>query len=233
VRADDLALAWACEAGREGAIDTFEEHFAPDLQRIVRRFSGPELPEEDLRQSLREHLFVGASERPGKIATYSGHGRLQNWLRVVATRRFTDALRAARPGREELPLGEALTDLPAGGDDHELTFMKREYRKQFGRAFSEALANLLPEERNLLRQHVVQRLTLEEMAKLRRTHASTISRRLDRVRSRLLEDTRLRLRATLQVGEGELDSILRLIRSNLDVSVSCLLELEDPPPRPT
>ena len=50
-------------------------------------------------------------------------------------------------------------------------------------------------------------------------HRATAARWIIRVRQRLIEDTRARLLALLRVGDDELESVLRLIRSELDISI--------------
>src|SRR5262249_22829660 len=100
LRPGDLYLACACARGNPGALERFEQLYGAEIARIAQRFEGPGLPADDLVQLLRAKLFTGpaggTAATPGKpegrprIASYTGQGFLQNWLRVTATRTFID-----------------------------------------------------------------------------------------------------------------------------------------------
>jgi RNA polymerase sigma-70 factor (ECF subfamily) len=66
-----------------------------------------------------------------------------------------------------------------------------------------------------------------------RVHRSTAARQVARTRDALLAATRRALMARLHIGRREFESIMRLISSQLDVSVATFLdgerEAEDPP----
>src|SRR5437762_1334379 len=88
----------------------------------------PELelaPADEIRQRVRERLFVGAA----KIADYSGRGSLAGWLQVVTLRIAIDAMREqkARPVVEPTPDD----DLRVAGTDPELSLIKERYREPF------------------------------------------------------------------------------------------------------
>jgi RNA polymerase sigma-70 factor (ECF subfamily) len=104
--------------------------------------------------------------------------------------------------------------------DPELEYLRRKYRVDFEAAFAAAVADLAPRERSLLRQHLVERLSGEDLARLHGVDSGTISRRLGRAREHVAEQTCSRLRATLDISAAELDSILVVIRSRLDLSIT-------------
>jgi len=227
VQAEDLHLAVACGAGRPGAIAAFEERYRADLGRMVRKYAGAELPEEDLLQQLRERLFVSTPTRAAKILSYSGQGLLQNWLRVTGARLFIDVLRAASRRQDKAMLSggaDGILEVPDALQDMELDFLKREYRGKFKESFAVAARTLTPGERNLLRQHLIHRLTVEQLGRLEGVHGATISRRIGKAREALLEATRREFMARLQVDTAEYDSIMVMIRSKLDLSMPRLLE---------
>ncbi len=219
IRADDLWLAYGCARGDTAAIQAFEREYEADIQRAVARFAKSAADAEELRQVLRAKLFVRGPKAQPKIASYAGGGFLQNWLRVTAARTFIDA---GRGGAPEVPLERAFED----GGDFEVDFLKSRYRADFKLAFAEAIAALQPAQRSLLRYRV-QGLTVDQIAKLEAVHRATAARRVARAREQLLAHTRERLGIKLAVQRTELDSIMGLIHSRLDVSLERLLAVAD------
>ena len=227
VQPEDFHLAIACEEGLSGAVAAFETHYREDLERLTRKYEGPEMLADDLLQHLRERLFVSSTSRRAKIQSYSGQGRLQNWLRVTATRMFIDMLRSAsrRHHKDVESRGsEHLLAVPDTMQDLELDFLKREHRAHFKEAFAVAVHALNPHERNLLRQHLVHQRTVEQIGAVYGVHASTISRRMTKARETLQTATRREFMNRLEVKGEEYESIIRMIRSRLDVSIQRLLQ---------
>ena len=73
VRAEDLFLATACAERAPNAIDTFDREFLDSVPAILVRGGMRDAPADEIRQRVRERLFVGAA----KIADYSGRGALR------------------------------------------------------------------------------------------------------------------------------------------------------------
>lgn len=226
VHPEDLWLALACGRGDRRAILAFEGQYRADLEKLAARYQGPRTSAEELRQTLREKLFVGEEGRAPRINEYSGQGYLQNWLRVTGARAFIDQLRStkARGEAEQLGVEDRLLAAADTGGDPELNFLKQEYRERFREAFGAAVRALSSEDRTLLRQHLVAGLTLEQLGKLHGAHLSTISRRIQKLKGALMEGTREELRRALKLEVDDLDSLMALIQSRLDVSVARLLE---------
>ena len=222
-RPQDLYLAYGCSLGDTGAIAAFEQDYASDMDQVARRFEGRLLAREDLRQLLREKLFVARDGCAPKIADFNGRGFLQNWLRVTAVRTFLDEIkRLKRHAREQPTDGQVLEEL-ADGLDPELEFLKRRYRGEFKEAFAAAIRTLSSGERNLLRHQALAGLTVDQIGALYAIHRATAARRLERARQALLKSTRAELMRRLVIDRDELESIMQLIRSNLDVSIHRVL----------
>ena len=90
------------------------------------------------------------------------------------------------------------------------------------RGVAGALADLAAEDRVLLRYKYVDGATLDEIAAIQRVHRATIARRFQELRERVAGGTRDRLVAALGVGRGEAASIIRMVQSQLDASLSGL-----------
>lgn len=217
-RAEDLFLACACAERDEGAQRLFAEAFTPEIDRVAARASAPGISPEDARQMLLERILVGTGGAPAKIAKYEGRGSLRGWVRVTAVRLLIDIFRSGGRGRE-VRLEDTMLDEITGSDDPEITYLKSHYRAQFNAAFEAAVATLCPRDRNHLRHLFVERLTIDQLAALYGVHRSTAARRLTSARDALLAATRAKLVEQLQVDGSEINSIMRLIGSRIELSV--------------
>jgi RNA polymerase sigma-70 factor (ECF subfamily) len=149
---------------------------------------------------------------------------------MAATRYLLDEARARaarpdRPGKSDAALAELATD----GDDPELGFLKRTYRADFRDAFREALAALEPRARNILRHRYLDGLEVGELAALYGLHRVNMSKTLTRIRDELHDGVRRAFMKKLGVDRAELDSILALIGSHLEVSLAGLLRSKADP----
>jgi RNA polymerase sigma-70 factor (ECF subfamily) len=217
---DDLYLACACALGEKGAIFSFEQHCLADLERTLRRYRGSSDLVPEVKQRVRDRALVGHSGPP-KIYSYSGRSDLRSWVRVIAIREAIDMVRRSR---REIPLDD---DVPLHGfvtpGDAELEHLKRHYSEEFKRAFSAALRGLSVRDQTMLRQHIIDGLSIDQLGALYRMHRATAARNLQRARRALLDATREQLASRLEVGPHELDSILHLVRSRLEVTLRWLV----------
>lgn len=225
LKAADMYLAFACAQGDAAALKSFEQHYMPEIEASLVRLRLEPYQREELRQELRQKLLVTQDETGPRIGTYGGRGDLRKWVRAVATREGLVLLRKNTP---EVEVEEEFFEaFPTAAEDVELQHARREYQVEFKRAFEEALASLLPEDRNLIRQHFIDRLSTPQLAALHGVHRATLFRWLKRACETLVERTRKLLLERLPLSEDELASLNRLIRSRLDVSLERLL-----PPEP-
>ena len=218
-RGDELALALAAGRGEPLAIAALEHGYRAAIESTCRRFATSHETPDDLRQVLRERLFVGPKP---KILEYGGHGLLNNWLRITAIRLFLDrAKRKDRP-REVLAFDSEELGLPDPADLG-LELIKREYRAMVTEAIHEAARRLSIGDRHLLRSSLVAGLSLEELAASLGVHRATAARRLARAKDQLVAGTRGILRERLDTSAADLDEMLGIVASRLDLSASRLL----------
>jgi RNA polymerase sigma-70 factor (ECF subfamily) len=217
LQGEDLYLACACAAGNPVALAEFDQRFlGPELNRVLARITSVASMVEEVRQLLRVKLFVNDEGR-ARIGDYSGRGPLQAWLRVAAVRTALNLVSRQTPEEpttEEEPL--------LGVEDPETEYLKSQHRPEFEQAFRAALGTLSIEQRQLLRFHYVDGLTLGQIGRLRHVHESTISRRLLSARDQLLAETRRALSAQLRMGQAEIDSLMGRVMSRADVTLSTL-----------
>ena len=216
-RTEALYLTCACAAGDEKAIGRFELEYGADVRVALASVALDPTRAGEVHQQIREKLFVGDDPR---IASYTGRGDLGGWVRAVAVRA---AISLLRQQKREVPLADPILGALADpADNPEIAHLKSLYRGEFARAFRESFANLPPRDRTLLRYKFADGLSIDEIARIYDVHRATAARWLARIRDRLLSETRKRLKASLEIGSTELESIVRLIRSRLDVTLSGL-----------
>lgn len=218
VRASDLYLACACAQGDRAALAAFEK-FVAEIDLALARMRVNRAQVEEVKQLVRQKLFVAPSaDKRVKIADYSGRGDLRRWVRAIAVR---TCLNQMRKGKREILMKDdkVLAGVAHTDDDPELAYMKEKYRIEFREAFLQALNGLTDRQQNLLRYHHVDELNIDEIGAIYRVHRVTAYRWLEKAREALVTQTQKLLRAKLQVEAKEFDSILRMIRSQLHLSL--------------
>lgn len=221
-RVADLYLACACVLGAPGAAEAFERAYRRDLQLALSRVDVHGHDRDDVLQMLRERLLVGAHDEPPLIGQYGGRGSLGGWLRIVATRSALkiDRGERRREGREaaERDAGLGIVEL-----DPELVHLKQLYVREFREAFDAALRGLNDRSKALLRQSIVQKLTVRQIAAFYDVHHATAARWINMARDELIQRTHAALAERLAIDDRSMEDILALIRSSVDLTVSRLL----------
>jgi RNA polymerase sigma-70 factor (ECF subfamily) len=218
---EDLYLAFACSTGQRDALGIFERDYSADFATATARMRLTPERAEDARQQLWLKLFVG-HDGPPRILEYSGRGGLRPWFRVVAMRALLDDIR--RAGRApEAASDEWALEIPSSSDDPEVQYLKEMYGHEFRRAFEHALSELGVEDRNALRSYYAEHMTIDAMAVAFGIHRATAARRVERARQNLVQATRAVLADRLALTTQALESVIRMVESNLHISVARLL----------
>ncbi|HEU0032048.1 MAG TPA: sigma-70 family RNA polymerase sigma factor [Kofleriaceae bacterium] len=217
---EDLYLARACIGGAREALAAFAASCDGAIAGALRQMNLPADSVDEVVHDVRSKVLV-AADGPPKIATYSGRARLASWLRTIATRMALDRIR----DRKEAPTDDldALERIPAASDSPELAHFRAMYSAEFKAAFEEALSTLDVRERNLLRHHFVDNLTLDEIGALYGVHKTTAFRWVEAARTALSKRTRTGFQKRVRLVTDELDSVLRLVQSQIDLSLSRVL----------
>src|SRR4051812_6546872 len=140
---EDLWLACACATAHPGALEAFEEAHRATLQAGLKRL--PEADRDDVAQALRLKLFTGS---PPGIASYSGAGSLNGWVKVTLARL---AINARARGGDDLADDEALLSLLSPEHDPEVQALKRQLKGGFRELLELAFGSLAEADRQLLR----------------------------------------------------------------------------------
>lgn len=218
---EDFYLACAAVKGIDAAVAQVRSVLNDQFRSLSHfRLAAHEL--DEIRDALMQTLVVAQEPARPRLERYLGRGPLAGWLRVVATREVITWLRAK--ARQPMPDDEALLgNVEAPAEVPELALLKERYRGEFSAAFRRAIAKLEQRDRNLLRQHYLDELSLEDLATLYRVHRSSAARWLASARSQLLVLTRQELAQALGLPAHDVDSLMRLLQSRLDFSAGVFL----------
>lgn len=223
LRPADLYLACACSLGDSRAIGAFDRDYMKEVDIALARMRVGPPRLADVKQLVRQRLFVGggtagAPTSAGKIAEYGGRGDLRRWVRSVAVR---TCLNDMRKGKREVLVDDdhLIAQHAIAQDDPEVEYMKRTYANEFKAAFSAALGELGAREQTLLRYHHVDGLNIDEIGAIYRVHRVTAFRWIEKAKEQLVKATLEALRARLKLPAAELDSVLRMIRSQIHLSL--------------
>jgi RNA polymerase sigma-70 factor (ECF subfamily) len=220
VRFADLYVTCACVQRDARAVAALQSRHYAEIDAAVARMRLPPAKIDDVKQIVSRTLFVGDGTTPAQIAQYSGRGDLRGWLRVTAVRAALKIIRKEK--RELLVEDDAIFEAQAAdvaAADPELLYVKEVYRAAFKQAFQEALDSLTDREKVLLRQHVVDALSIDQLGALHQVHRATVARWIQAARDALLTRTRRQFMTNVKITATECDSIMRMVRSQLDGTI--------------
>jgi RNA polymerase sigma-70 factor (ECF subfamily) len=197
----------------------FQSLYADAIDGGARSVDASREQVEEVRQRVLELLFIGSARGGPRIAQYKGQGPLGAWLRTTAKR---VALRIATSDKaERLTAEDALANELADTCDQELAMLRAHYSRVFREALTGALRDLPSEERMLLQLSLVGGISTVRIAKMYQVNQSTISRQIQRAASKTFDSVRQRLRADLGIASAEVESLLAIVRSHIEMTLSC------------
>jgi RNA polymerase sigma-70 factor, ECF subfamily len=213
---EDLFLACACAQGNARAIELFSRYVLSAVPAMVAHILPKGALLDDLLQSMREQLLVRRESAPPRIAAYRGTGPLAGWVRITATRAAIRLKKGAARFTEDVTL-DGRADASTAGP--EALYVRRQYAPLLNAAILAALDALPAETRALLRSYYVEGLTIDELAARDGIHRATAARRVHSARMRLLEHVRERAAGRLGIPDEEIDSLIHLVASRLEISL--------------
>jgi len=213
--AEETALAAACANGDADSIRTFEARYFGCIPGIVRKLRLPEDDAHEVAQTLRQRLFVGGPEGAG-VVSYAGGGKLAGLVQVAATRIALNL----RRGRQRIADEVAPEPVTAGGDT---AYAKAEYRERIKQAIEDAAAGMSARDRALLRLHLVERASIDDVAAVYRVHRATAARWIQTARETLTSHTRKNFLAGADLDTHDEAGLASLVESQLTLSLSRIL----------
>jgi RNA polymerase sigma-70 factor (ECF subfamily) len=211
---EDLFLALGCARGDAAAIARFDETHMREVPLFVAHLRLQLHEVEEVVQALRVRLLAPGPEGP-KILSYSGKGPLGGWVRVAAVR-LALRLQSKNVAHADPDAAVAIASAEA---DPELGLARLHVGQAFKSAFEKSLGELDPQARTALRMHYVDGLTIDQIGTAYAIHRATAARWVSEGRERLAVLTRNNLKALLGVGHRDVESVLRLVDSQLDLSL--------------
>jgi RNA polymerase sigma-70 factor (ECF subfamily) len=179
LRVDELALARACAAGNNSAWEVFLTRYREKLYLSALRIAREDSAARELADALYADLY-GTNTREGqrvsKLASYTGRGSLEGWLRTVLSQEYVNRYRRTK----------RLVSLDEESEDG-VQFRAPEPQQvppadaRLAQATDEALTALSGEDRTILSAYYLDGRTLAEIARMLGVHESTISRKVDKL----------------------------------------------------
>jgi RNA polymerase sigma-70 factor (ECF subfamily) len=213
----DVYFALGCASGDAAAVTAFRKELVPRARAAASKTSSDPEALSAVEDVLVQKLLVSDGREPPRIRSYAGRGPLASWVCAAAVRAAVDHTRAekSRAARPQL-------DVEVAAEDAELKLIRERHGRDFSEAFEAAFAGLEAADRNILRLSVVEGLSTDRLAVMFGAHRSTLARRLARIRQYLMEETRKILAERLSLAEPELASLMRAVRSHLQLSLTRL-----------
>lgn len=217
LKAGDLWLACAYGAGADAAIQIVETTIFPPIEKALARLNLPGPTIKDILQDLRHRLIEMQNPAQARQG-YSGRGDLSAWLYVCAVR---DANKHKIQSSKQQDLEDAGASLlPSQDEDPEMSYLQQTYKKELQDAFKEALASLTSRERNLLRYHFLEGMSIDRIGALYGVHRATAARWIQGARENLCERTRTNMCKRISLSEEGFERILGLIESQIAINLA-------------
>jgi RNA polymerase sigma-70 factor, ECF subfamily len=179
VRVEELALARACAAGSNPAWEIFLTRYREKLYQSALRIAREDSAARDLADSLYAELYgttLRGGERVSKLASFTGRGSLEGWLRTVLAQEFVNRYRRTK---RLVSLDEENQDGAQFAAPEPGPVPTADSRLEF--ATDAALVELPSEDRFVLTSYYLDGRTLAEVARMLGVHESTISRKVDKL----------------------------------------------------
>jgi RNA polymerase sigma-70 factor (ECF subfamily) len=195
-----LACAWVDGLASAGQVMA-RDHFPPLRRRLARMGLAASEIDEVLQQTC-ERLIDRDAEGRTRLVKYARQGRLQSLFVVIGTRIAIDSFRKAD---REQPDDDAIAALAAAADPR-ADLMRLQKQTVFKAAVEAALEALEPRERTVLRLHLIDGLTLDEIGDYYKVHRVTVSRWLAAARVAIIERARAAAKAQFGLSDSEFDA---------------------------
>jgi RNA polymerase sigma-70 factor (ECF subfamily) len=218
----DLALAQSCALGRDAAWRQFIARFREPLTQAAIGITGSAALGQELADSLYAELFgitERGEQRRSPLAHYSGRGSLKGFLRATLAQRNVD--RHRRTSRETpITNDDMAATSPAATPTSDVLLRLRQ-------SLATTLSTLPAEERFLLSAWFLDQRTLLEISHILRVHEATVSRRLQRLTTRLHKELLKNMQAS-GMSRAAAEEALGTDPRDIDINLRTLLQVSRP-----
>jgi len=228
-------LVCACLNGCEKALLEFENHYMPIAIRHFQSQKMSKADQKELEDKLRCELIFAmrGNGSAAKLHNYNGKGKLESYVSTVARRMTYDFFRKSGKEVPRLDAGCEHVEAALWASFSRSSLVTSEQRLAgavdvqrfapvFKQSFQETLAELNPEDRGLLRAIFRKNATLRQLSLPRATAHDRVRRSL----SHLLSGVTARLQQRCNLSPAELQSLVRDLMSDIQLSLSRLLGSE-------
>jgi RNA polymerase sigma-70 factor, ECF subfamily len=220
-RAADLYLACACVERVPAAVAEFLAAFGERIPVYLGRLARNADLVAEVRQILVTRCLVGDGDKPPALHSYSATGSLEGWLRATAVREGLALQRKADRNTDDV---QNVLEARLPWVDREISMIKEIYQQPVSQAFAVACAQLAAEDRALLRLHYAEGVTTAKLATMFGMSRATLVRRLTTARESLVDRVKVALKLAAGVADQDVDSVLRLLKSQIDLRLSVILK---------
>lgn len=222
----EIELAREVAAGDPGALREFEVRYLAPVRPTLRSMGLGDADVADIEQSVRLKLLVAEEGGAPRLVAYAGQGKLGGLVRVAAVREALSLLRKRKPTTTD----DWLEELSSPDDDPQLAQLKARHREAFKVSFEEAVRRLEPREHTLLRLHLVRHQTIDQIGAVYGVHRATAARWVEAAKQRLRALTIKVLGERFELRGPELERVVSLIESRIELSIDRLLATAAQPP---
>ena len=179
LKVEELALARACASGHEHAWEVFLTRYREKLYDIAGYITKESSTARELADSIYAELYGTATrdgQRSSKLASYTGRGSLEGWLRTVMVQEHVNRYRRQR---RLVSLDEETEEGVQFATPESEPAIAVDPRVEA--AIDEVLSALPAEDRFVLASYFLDERTLADIARTLEVHESTISRKVDKL----------------------------------------------------
>jgi len=219
-RVADVYLAIACCRGDPTALHAFEvEVLRSAVRSSARATRASDAQAAEITAILRTLLLVDEPSRVAACRNFSGRSSLRQYVTIIATRELIRAGKREHKRDNENLEYEALMTTFASSANVELGLLRRRYRDDVEACVREALADLSDTSRATLQLKLVRNWRISQIAALHRVSIATAHRWFNAARDELGDLIRAAVAKRLQIPLPEVDSIVRLVQSCVDIAI--------------
>jgi RNA polymerase sigma-70 factor (ECF subfamily) len=216
----DVYLAIAAADGDPAAVAACDELCAREIALATARLRATQTQADDVRSELRRLLFTSDEGRTASVVSFTGRGDLRGFTRVIAARTLAKRMRL---DRREVELEDEMIDVLTPAIDPEVAFLREQYRSDVDTVFRAAISTLPERSRAVLRYHLLDGWSIDEIGALYHVHRATAARWVTSAREELGAQIRTALAERLAISESQVDSIVALVTSRIEISLDRLL----------